>query len=315
VDIAERMVHDLLLNARSYRHGMPRLRLFCIFLRSHDEELDDVVQSVLASPQALAVYENLVMEFHYQLFLDKKKAQAEEQLMANLMLKAATEDKITLKDLNNQSSFMIKADRQQPPKPEVPECIESFFVSSESPFSQAERKDTWYMPLLSLTAAINRWSKAQNGIDVNANIYVDAIDKMKVSPMGADVDDVLWLVMIQWAKVMHWYFKRAATKAQMCDKNSDLAKAILHSPNDKITKHISQRFSQEFINKLVESVYRPGEGQHIVNPKVYSAVYLSKAMHGLYNHLTKIKFKLILIKLKYKNTWKIKIKNYRNHNI
>jgi hypothetical protein len=66
MEVAETKVHDLFLCVRAYRLGVPRLRLFAAFL-GDGRDLDEAVAQLLATPHALAVYLNILVEIHREL--------------------------------------------------------------------------------------------------------------------------------------------------------------------------------------------------------------------------------------------------------
>lgn len=73
-----------------------------------------------------------------------------------------------------------------------------------------------------------KWGKAIRGLDPNTLATVsDLAEKLRKAPNGEiDVDELCWLVMVQWAKYMAWYAKRAALRAQWSERNSVPGKVL-----------------------------------------------------------------------------------------
>lgn len=294
IEIAERLTHDVFLNAKAYCIGVPRIRLFCVFLNVFNEDLDELVAAMLRSTYALSSFMSLLYELHQQIFIDAHKAATEAALINSLMEKF--NEKATT-DEAHESSSEVSAPGEEMPTAEpttsdptnntanpfslrIPSSysheIKYLFPSSESPFGRTDRRDVWYMDLPSIIQAVKRWSDYQKGIHSHVDIYIQALDKMKAHPhgKGADVDEVIWILMTQWSKVMIWYSKRCVAKAEAADKLSRDDSPVLQG--DRNTgKKVS---SQMYLNNLVDSVYRVGEAANIVNPKFYPNIYLNKVV-------------------------------------
>ena len=51
-------------------------------------------------------------------------------------------------------------------------------------------------------------------------MYTDLTEKLRVNALGqAEVDDFLWIMVIQWAKLTAWFLTRSAKMSSTIEKN------------------------------------------------------------------------------------------------
>jgi hypothetical protein len=107
VEMAERSVQDLFVSIKAYRLGVPRLRLFAAFL-GDGRDLDPVVADMLKTPQAVAVYFNLLIEVHREMDLVKFEnlKNLEQVIDAKLM------HVLTLKKNTNDEDAVVVVDNK-----------------------------------------------------------------------------------------------------------------------------------------------------------------------------------------------------------
>jgi len=88
MDLAEMMIHDVFVSIKAYRWGVPRLRLFAAFL-GDGKDIDENIQVILKTPQALSVYYSLLIEIHKE--LRHEQQQNQDQLSVDGLYSKASE--------------------------------------------------------------------------------------------------------------------------------------------------------------------------------------------------------------------------------
>jgi hypothetical protein len=88
MDLAEMMIHDVFVSIKAYRWGVPRLRLFAAFL-GDGKDIDENIQAILKTPQALSVYYSLLIEIHKE--LRHEQQQNQDQLSVDGLYSKASE--------------------------------------------------------------------------------------------------------------------------------------------------------------------------------------------------------------------------------
>ena len=112
--------------------------------------------------------------------------------------------------------------------------VDILFPSTDNPFSRLDKKDTWILDKNILKRAIHRWAlslKAQHGADLfeensMGKFFKELPDLMKISSKGEiDVDDFLYLAIVQWAKLTSLSVARSELKIPMAEKATPYFKA------------------------------------------------------------------------------------------
>jgi hypothetical protein len=114
--------------------------------------------------------------------------------------------------------------------PDVP----VLFPSTESAFMRMDRRDVWLLEKDVLKRAARRWAqslRAQLGANPLAEnamgaFFEDLPELLRVSVGGeVDVDDFLYLAMVQWAKLAAATLAKADNKVAWAEKNNPAARA------------------------------------------------------------------------------------------
>lgn len=127
---------------------------------------------------------------------------------------------------------------------------------------------------------------------------MESVEKLRVNALGqAEVDDFLWIMMIQWAKLSAWYIARSSQLSSTIEKNHIDKK--LKSSDDKGNLEMIQAVKngsytkQQILERkssmrtlpvlpaanlrsIIESIYRPGEGKLISDPQHFVSSYLQR---------------------------------------
>jgi hypothetical protein len=185
--------------------------------------------------------------------------------------------------------------------------VEVLFPQSYSGLERSDKRDVWNEDIALLKRAVLKWGKNLRGFDTTTmQTVADLAEKLRKAPNGEiDVDELAWLLMIQWAKYMAWYVKRSALRAQWSEKNSVPGKVLIAQerannvpensgdPQDpskererpvqatahekavaSIAKSRKQlRLSSTYLQSLAESIYKPGEGAKLVDPMCLGAFF------------------------------------------
>lgn len=179
--------------------------------------------------------------------------------------------------------------------------VESLFPSSESAFTRSDRRSIWGVDPNLCRNAVKSWTTLfQRSLEFeesghDSNIYVDLIDTLKLNMKSqVDIDELLYLVITQWAKFASFYVKRSATRADIHEKSCPQFKAKLSFINQlensmPVDKPVYAPMSYLSINNMqnfVESIYRPSEGNKLVDISKAANIYLNTIVRkGLDSHL------------------------------
>jgi len=181
-ELAETMVHDLFVCARSYRFAVSRLRLFSAFL-GDGRDLDEPVAELLATPQAVAVYLNLLAELHREL-------QKEE--------------------IDNQDQGE-GGGRMAP--------IHILFPATENALTRHDKRDVWFCSVGVIQGVTERWAARQSSVGGAQVIFLDLPEKLRPNAMQQiEVDDYLWLMLTQWAKITAWSVMHTSKSATLIER-------------------------------------------------------------------------------------------------
>mmetsp|Transcript_12109 Transcript_12109/g.11747 ORF Transcript_12109/g.11747 Transcript_12109/m.11747 type:complete len:550 (+) Transcript_12109:2-1651(+) len=107
--------------------------------------------------------------------------------------------------------------------------IDVLFPSTEGPFARPDKRDVWMLEKDMLKRAGRRWSlslKAQHGADpweenAMGDFFEELPDLLRMNLKGeVDVDDYLYLTMMQWAKLCSISVARSSLKVPLVGKNN-----------------------------------------------------------------------------------------------
>jgi hypothetical protein len=105
-------------------------------------------------------------------------------------------------------------------------------------------------------------------VENNVNVYTDLVHKLKTNAAGkVEVDDFLWIAMIQWAKLAAWVLKRITSKSATLEKTLALRGHATLTPQQQKKAVLSlppMQLSQ--LKSVVESVYPASKQQLQAGP-------------------------------------------------
>ena len=260
-------------------------------------------------PHALSLYLNLIMEIHRERYIEKLKHDYESSVsqrpsselteVAALGLIVDGDGDITkVKPAGGASSSSSTTTSNSRPShgmqllntvANIP-CVEILFPQTFSGLERSDRRDIWNEDIGLCKRAVLRWGKNIRGFDsTTVQAIADLAEKLRKAPNGEiDVDEFLWLVMVQWAKYMAWYIKRSSLRAQWNEKNSIPSKfhsssdfvevreetaTVDRIKNDLRKKKRQLRLSSTYLTSLSESIYKPGDGNRLVDPLCIGAFF------------------------------------------
>ena len=178
--------------------------------------------------------------------------------------------------------------------PLVLPAVDVLFPSTESAFQRMDRRDVWLLEKDVLKRAARRWAqslRAQLGANPLAEnamgaFFEDLPELLRAGVGGeVDVDDFLYLAMVQWAKLAAATLAKTDNKVAWAEKNNPAARAAVaaaasalaaQAPDFGFTAQQPQRpsvavpsrgpphrFNAHFLRQFVDSMYflqLPGEG-------------------------------------------------------
>ena len=315
IDVAERMIQDLCKCLKIYGEFNPRLRMFAALLGIGNFE-EATVAAMFSTPQAVSLYLDLLLTIHAEIHTIMLKAfelmsqgvvqeSKVEEIPMPSKLKSKSKDK---GDDNMAGGLSISGsstgtekpsasrresfDGAQEPKTNVKNVddikatylngIDSLFPSTTNPLHRVDKQDAWLIDINVLVSAVRRWSFSQ-GIYENEP-FVDVTEKLQLNENGeADVDDFLFIVMTQWAKLTAWYLKRSSTRAIWYQKNGPQTKSI--NETGKPTKYT---LTTQYLGTFVESLYRPQEGGKVSDQIAHSIAFMRNLKLEANNSKSKI---------------------------
>jgi len=302
LDAAETMVHDLFVCVRSYRFGIPRLRLFAAFL-GDGRDIEEPVAEMLRTPHAVSVYLNFLIELHREMQREKVDNQREQQGLLPLLNRGASELMAMGLESGSKDDVSIGSATT------ATNVINVLFPSTENVLSRHDKRDIWMCSQALLTKVVKLWAAKQPFVSSNGgagglHLYAELAEKLRPNPMEqVDVDDFLWLVMVQWAKIAQWNIKRATKLSESLEKqyllpaignkkssvkvknNSASLTAALKSGaygRHKILLHKSSfntlpALPMSSLRTIVDSLYQPGQGgTKMPDAQYYGATYVRR---------------------------------------
>lgn len=88
------------------------------------------------------------------------------------------------------------------------------FPATENALRRIDKREVWSCNLQVLVAVARRWALRQSALEGAISVYTDLTEKLRVNALGqAEVDDFLWIMVIQWAKLTAWFLARSAKMA------------------------------------------------------------------------------------------------------
>ena len=98
--------------------------------------------------------------------------------------------------------------------------ITILFPATENALRRIDKREVWSCNLQVLVAVAKRWALRQSALEGAISVYTDLTEKLRVNALGqAEVDDFLWIMVIQWAKLTAWFLARSAKMSSTIEKN------------------------------------------------------------------------------------------------
>lgn len=248
LEVSERAIHDIFMCIKSYHYCLPRLRMFGAFVGVGS--LEEPVLSILQTKEAVALYLDLLVRVHHEHDLHLRNRIKEARMMEHQL-----QDPVAL-DMDATAEDAAAAETAEQPVDLIEEVegysrtaglfhIPYLFPTSErDPTTSTEKKDTWGMEAVVLEQVAVKWASSallhagQIGPSGGSGVWSDSaafgqlVYKLKIDRHRcAEVDDFLWLLMLQWAKITSLYTKKSSIKAAWIERNK--------KPHDLIVKKTS----------------------------------------------------------------------------
>lgn len=192
--------------------------------------------------------------------------------------------------------------------------IDVLFPASENTFTRPDKREVWQVDSDILMHAVVQWCDSTQRKSLGEghySLYTDLVEKLRKNPAGqAEVDDCLYIIMLQWAKLTSWNVKRSSMRSTLLEKDypmdkfslamqkrrpSILAGKAVNSKdllektsnntlsginNGEVKRESLSPLPLSNLKAMVESIYRPGEGPEIADPQFYATSYVNRlAIH------------------------------------
>jgi hypothetical protein len=284
VEVAERLVHDLMFCVNSYRAEVSRLRLFSALLgetsTSSAKDIDAETAATLRSPQAWMMYMNLLRCIREEVYYASKNTASS---MASASASAVVTVTSAMKPV--QGGVLNMDENESMARPmmtvQVPQTISTInerspyststsatsilnflFSSSDNALLRTDGKDVWLEGIDLVSRAVNRWSKQQKCLDDEHSTLFTELLQQLVTPSNTmlEVDDVAWLVMLQWAKLMTWFASRGTARNLSMDGERSAKKLLVKNTMTLPRTILEQRqYSQEAVRNILDVLYLPAD--------------------------------------------------------
>lgn len=294
IDISERMVQDFCRCVKLYGEFSPRLRMFCNFLGMGNYE-ESTVATMLLTPQALSLYLDLLTLVHAEIQLtllaaiemvdrgsisetvpvptiSKNKSKQNDSISSGLSISGSATGirRPSLEEADIQLSEKTENEIKNIGATYFLNGIDVLFPSSGNPFIRGDKQDAWLLDINTLIKVVRRWGASQNIYENEP--FVDVTEKLPLNENGeADVDEFLYIVMIQWAKLTGWYLKRTSSRAIWYQKNGPQNKPLIPNDSGKPTKYA---LTTAYLGTFVETLYRPQEGIKVSNTIAHGIAFM-----------------------------------------
>lgn len=149
------------------------------------------------------------------------------------------------------------------------------FPSSEDVRDRIDKKEVWYVEVEVLTKVAQKWTRSQDFLEGNESIYTDLVLKLKPNGSGqVEVDDFLWVIMMQWAKLAAWNVKRIITKSADAKRDLIANAAMIQSKTRKTITSVPTLHLQD-LKSLIESIY-PKSDNDTRDSQLFISSYVNK---------------------------------------
>ena len=97
--------------------------------------------------------------------------------------------------------------------------INVLFPSTDNATKRIDKREVWMCSTQVLVRVAKRWAATQRATGGAHNIYTDLPEKVRANGLEQiEVDDFLWIMMVQWAKIAAWQVKRSTKITSLIEK-------------------------------------------------------------------------------------------------
>ena len=275
-DLADRAIQDLFVCVKTYRWGIPRLRLFAAFL-GDGRDLEDPVANILQGPQAINTYINLLLQVHK--VLQGNDGKSNNILVIDVLFPSSEN---SMMRIDKKEVWMIK-----------PEILEK----AATVWSRSQSIGAGNKTYVDLVQKLKRNERGQ--VDVDDFFWIIMIQ---------------WAKLAAW-NITRTIAKAAIIEKNLVELSSSVAEGILVTNttstvdgNDIATTDgtgisvMKRESSRAKIKKkpnltlpilplsnlryLVESVYPENQGASMADPHFYASTYMSQFISSRQNLVT-----------------------------
>lgn len=98
--------------------------------------------------------------------------------------------------------------------------INVLFPSTDNGTKRVDKREVWMCSTPVLVRVAKRWAATQRAIGGAHNVYSDLPEKVRGNGLEQiEVDDFLWIMMVQWAKIAAWQVKRSTKITSLIEKS------------------------------------------------------------------------------------------------
>ena len=244
-DVAERQIHDFFVSCKTYQESVPRLKMFMTFI-GFASDMDKTIMSVLSTETAVARYLDLLHAVH-------------------MVLVGHTGKQDTAGEKTSSTSAIIH----------------ELFQSNGSEEEYATEVDIWRVPLDVLEAAVRHWMVGIDTTDIKDGDTIgetfEACTRQVVvdDENRASVDDFLWIIMNQWAKLMVPLIRKVNDRMSRLEKKMMTPVSVTQDgkggrlrPGPPVSDPTRLLTSEE-LNAIMQSIHTTGP--NVVNDDVAAA--------------------------------------------
>jgi hypothetical protein len=173
----------------------------------------------------------------------------------------------------------------------IANIINVLFPATENALKRPDKREVWNCSVKLLVTVAKRWALGQRFLGGSHSIYTELPEKLRANPQEqAEVDDFLWIMMIQWAKLAAWQVKRSTKTTSQIErtyltskydsqKGKSASRVHAHMTaavkggsygrhqilSRKATYHALPLLPLGNLRSVVESAYHPGEGRQLTD--------------------------------------------------
>ena len=189
--------------------------------------------------------------------------------------------------------------------------IEVLFPATENALKRQDKREVWHCSVHLLTKVAKRWAKTQKTLNGAYTVYSELPEKLRTNSLEqVEVDDFLWIMLIQWAKLSAWHVKRSTKSTSQIERTYLTSKIDkIRLPNKaslknltaaarggsygrhkilthKATYHELPLLPMSNLRSVVESAYHPGEGRQITDTQHFVSEFIRRI--GLRRNILKL---------------------------